>query len=185
MDLISIIAVGIGLSMDALAVAVTSGFSVKKFRLHNALAMAFSFGFFQAIMPVIGWAAGMSVHSYIENFDHWVAFILLVIIGIKMIYESRTPDGEKTARQQIGFSELMVLSVATSIDALAVGISFSMLKIEIATPALIIGGITFTISLIGTQIGKTLGHLLENKLAVIGGLVLIIIGIKILLEHLL
>jgi putative Mn2+ efflux pump MntP len=182
MNFITIFGIGLGLSMDAFAVSVINGFIIKKLNIRYAFRIAFSFGFFQALMPVIGWTLGLSFRKYITNIDHWIAFSLLCLIGGKMIYESINCSEEK--RDCLQFSALLILSIATSIDALAVGLSFSFLQIEIIMPALIIGVITFIVSLIGIFLGDKIGRFVGNKLELIGGLILIIIGIKIVLEHL-
>ena len=182
MNFITIIGIGVGLSMDALAVSVINGFVIKKLKIKHAFKIAFSFGFFQALMPVVGWAAGLSFRKYIQNIDHWVAFSLLCIIGGKMIYESVICREEK--KDCLQFSALLTLSIATSIDALAVGLSFSFLQVEIIVPAIIIGVVTFIICLIGIYVGDKIGRFIGNKLELIGGLILIIIGIKIVIEHL-
>ena len=182
MNIITIIGIGIGLSMDALAVSVINGFVIKKLKLRHAFRIAFSFGFFQGVMPVVGWAAGLSFRKYIQNIDHWVAFSLLCIVGGKMIYESINCREEK--RDCLQFPALLLLSIATSIDALAVGLSFSFLQVEIMIPAIIIGAVTFIICFIGIYVGDKIGRFIGNKLELIGGLILIVIGIKILIEHL-
>jgi putative Mn2+ efflux pump MntP len=182
MNFITILGIGIGLSMDALAVSVINGFVIKKLKIRHALRIAFSFGFFQGLMPVIGWAAGLSFRKYIQSFDHWIAFSLLCLVGGKMIYGSITCKGEK--KDCLQFMALLALSIATSIDALAVGLSFSFLQVEIIIPALIIGAVTFIICFIGIYTGDKIGRFIGNKLELIGGFILIIIGIKILIEHL-
>lgn len=170
--------------MDALAVSITNGFVIKELKLKHAFRIAFFFGLFQAAMPVVGWFAGVTIRSYIKDFDHWIAFGLLSFIGIKMIWESRALNMEVDSNNCLHFPTLLLLSLATSIDALAVGVSFAMLEIRIVLPVVIIGGITFVNCLIGTQLGKRFGHLFENKLEIIGGIVLVLIGLKILFEHL-
>jgi putative Mn2+ efflux pump MntP len=185
MPILEIVGIGIGLSMDALSVSVINGGIIKEIKFAHAFRIAFSFGLFQAIMPVAGWAAGLAFVRYIENFDHWIAFGLLVFIGGKMMWESRKNDGEcKDNMNCLHFPTLLVLSIATSIDALAVGLSFSMLGVQIVIPALIIGVITFAICIAGVYLGKNLGHFFENKLEFAGGLILVAIGFKILVEHL-
>lgn len=170
--------------MDCFAVSIACAFTLEKGKIKHALRIAFSFGLFQAVMPVIGWFAGSKMQHLISNFDHWIAFILLCAIGGKMIYESRKIEEEENEAKSLKTSSLLILSVATSIDALAVGLSISFLKIAIATPAIIIGVTAFMVSLIGTFIGKKLGHFFESKIEILGGLILIGIGIKILIQHL-
>lgn len=185
LNLLAVAGIGVGLSMDALAVSVTTGSLVETLRLRDAFRMAFCFGLFQAIMPIIGWTAGLSFRSYIQDFDHWVAFGLLSAIGFKMIWESR-PDSEALEPNDncLHFPTLLLLSLATSIDALAVGISFALLETSIAVPVAIIGGLTFVLCLIGTQVGNKVSHLFEHRLELIGGVILIAIGIEIVAEHL-
>jgi putative Mn2+ efflux pump MntP len=182
MNLITVIGIGVGLSMDALAVSVINGFIIRKLRIRYAFRIALSFGFFQALMPVLGWAAGLSFRKYIQNVDHWVAFLLLCIIGGKMICESRSCKEER--RDCLQFPVLFILSIATSIDALAVGLSFSFLQVEIIIPAIIIGVVTFVICLTGIYVGDKIGRFIGNKIELIGGFILIAIGIKIVIEHL-
>ncbi len=170
--------------MDAFAVSVTSGVTIKHLKIHHALKIAFFFGLFQAIMPVIGWLAGLSLRMFIENIDHWIAFVLLSFIGSKMIYESRKIGKDKNVEDPLNIFVLLVLSIATSIDALAVGITFAALNITIAEPVIIIGVITFILCLAGVYIGDRIGHLFESKMELAGGTILIFIGVKILAEHL-
>jgi putative Mn2+ efflux pump MntP len=185
MDYITLFAVAVGLSMDAFAVAITSGFVTKDLKMRQALKMAAFFGGFQAIMPLLGWLAGLTIRNYIQFIDHWVAFGLLSFIGIKMIYESFQIEEIEKKSCPMDTPNLLVLSVATSIDALAVGLSLSFLNTTIALPAVVIGLVTFCISFAGVWIGKKFGHLFEKRMEFIGGLILIGIGAKILLEHLL
>lgn len=180
MDLLVMVLLGIGLSADAFAVAVTR--SAVRTRNGNSLLMAASFGFFQGIMPVIGWFAGMQLISIITGIDHWIAFGLLTFIGVKMVYESRLIK-EKRKHPELDGKVLLLLSVATSIDALAVGLSLSFLKVSILEPALVIGLVTFAISLAGCIIGRKFGHIFEERAEMAGGLILIAIGLKILAEH--
>lgn len=187
MDLFSILVIAVGLAMDAFAVSVACGVSIKKMGLRQTLTIAASFALFQALMPVVGWSAGLSFRSYIEPFDHWVAFCLLAGIGVRMIYESRrlekNGEEDEDIEAVMTAGRLLLLSIATSIDALAVGLSFSILNITILTPALIIGFITGGMSHAGIILGRKVGHLLEGKVEIIGGVILILIGLKILLEH--
>ncbi|MBN1327525.1 MAG: manganese efflux pump [Candidatus Cloacimonetes bacterium] len=185
MDLISISGLGLALAMDAFAVSLSSGCTLKKVYFHHAFRIAFFFGLFQAVMPVLGWYAGLSVRSLIASVDHWIAFGLLSLIGGKMIYEAfYLKDMEKKC-DPTGIMVLLGLAVATSIDALAVGISFSLLEINILLPVLIIGGITFILSFGGVFIGNRFGNLMGNKFEIIGGILLLVMGFKILLSHLL
>ncbi len=187
MNIIYILGIALALSVDALAVSVIHGVTIKNLKFRQAFAIAFSFGSFQAIMPFLGWSAGFLFREYIENIDHWIAFILLVIVGGKMIYESlfgkeETKDSQNE-KNKLNIITLLTLSVATSIDALAVGLSFSLLNIKILKPAIIIGSVTFFVCLIGVYIGDKIGHLFEKKLEIGGGIVLILIGAKILISH--
>jgi len=186
MHYLEITIIGIGLAMDAFAVSVTSGVSIKKMELKHALTIALFFGGFQAIMPIIGWGGGLLFKDYINSFAHWIAFVILALIGIKMIYDSTKLKEESDESNPQNIYVLFSLAVATSIDALAVGITFSCLNYNIWEAAALIGIITFIISFIGTQLGKKLGHHLgEYKVEILGGVILIGIGIKIVLERVL
>jgi manganese efflux pump family protein len=190
MDLLYILGVAVGLSMDAFAVSVNNGFLIKDLKARHSLRIAFSFGLFQAVMPVLGWFGGVSLLAVIRKIDHWVAFFLLTAIGAKMIFEAAFKKKETDGRECetktcLHFPTLLVMSLATSIDALAVGLSFGVLDMPPLVPAAIIGGITFSLCLAGIYIGNKFGHLFEKKLEVAGGVILILIGLKILLEHLL
>jgi putative Mn2+ efflux pump MntP len=186
MDYISVIVIAVGLSMDAFAVSMTSGCVMKKLKVKYALRMALFFGGFQAIMPVIGWLAGSALKRYIENIDHWIAFGLLAVIGIKMILEASVFDKDEEEKNNGNDSILLLLglSVATSIDALAVGVTFSLLNANIFISSGIIGLITFTLSYLGVFFGCKFGSIFKKKVEILGGVVLILIGLKILLEHL-
>jgi manganese efflux pump family protein len=189
MDFLYIIGVAIGLSMDAFAVSVNNGFLIKELKVRHSLRIAFSFGLFQAVMPVIGWFGGVFLLSFIRKVDHWIAFLLLAGIGIKMIVEAvieKKEDGKECETKTcLHFPTLMLMSLATSIDALAVGLSFGVLNMPLIVPVTIIGIITFLICLVGIYLGNRIGHLFENKLEIAGGVILILLGLKILLEHLL
>lgn len=184
MDLLTIIAIGTGLSIDAFAVSVTGGSTIRPLKFGHALRIALAFGLFQAIMPVVGWAAGVTLEVYINTFDHWIAFGLLTIIGGRMIWNARTnPEGEPSF-DILRYATLLMLAIATSIDALAVGFSFAILDASIIRPILIIGLITFITSLAGVYIGNRLGRFFKRNLEVAGGVILILIGLRILWEHL-
>lgn len=183
MNMITILFIAFGLAMDAFAVSITNGITIKHQRINNALKIGIFFGSFQALMPLIGWLAGLRLRDFISGFDHWVAFGLLSLIGGKMIYES-TKIGDDKEIRSLNLFVLLLLSIATSIDALAVGLSFAFLKISIATPIIAIGIVTFMLSFLGVLVGNKLGHFFENKMEILGGLILIGIGIKILIEHL-
>ena len=188
MKLLEILLIALGLSMDAFAVSVASGATMKRLHLPHALKMGLFFGAFQALMPVVGWAAGLSMKNFISGWDHWIAFTLLAIVGGKMLYESfkikeeEDCGGGKTCPFDTG--TLTVLAIATSIDALAVGLTFSFLQVSIVGPALMIGVVTFLLSVAGVKVGTTGGHFFEHKMEAAGGIILIGIGFKILLGHL-
>jgi len=184
LDILSVFVIAVGLAMDAFAVSISCGFTVPSPKRWNALKIAAFFGAFQAVMPVIGWSIGRFFSIYIETFDHWIAFILLSFIGIRMIYNAIMADECETVVDPTDIKTLLMLSIATSIDALAVGVTFAFLQIRIITPVLIIGIITFFISSIGLLIGHKLGCYFEKRVEIFGGLVLIGIGLKILIEHL-
>ncbi|KON31771.1 hypothetical protein AC477_03830 [miscellaneous Crenarchaeota group-1 archaeon SG8-32-1] len=182
MDL-TIILIAIALAMDSFSVAITRGFTSTKTKiLSEALKIGFFFGTFQAVMPTIGWLAGLSIINLISEVDHWIAFGLLALVGTRMIYESLTSGSKKIASSS-SLKVLIMLSIATSIDALAVGLSLSFLEESILIPAIIIGIITFSLSFIGVYIGKKLGNYFE-KMGVFGGIILIVIGLRVLIEHL-
>jgi len=184
MGLITIIVIAVGLAMDAFAVSIVSGTAYQQLKIKHALRIAVFFGGFQALMPLVGSLAGLSMKAYVVPYDHWVAFGLLSAVGGKMIYESFKI---RPAEQNVNPSNifiLFVLSVATSIDALAVGITLSFLRVSLAKAVIIIGLVTFVLSYLGVFIGKKFGHLFESKIEAVGGLILIGLGAKILLEHL-
>jgi putative Mn2+ efflux pump MntP len=170
--------------MDAFAVAVASGMTMKAERVRAALRMAVSFGSFQAVMPLIGWLAGLGLRDLISNVDHWIAFALLSLIGCRMIYQALRGKGREEPPTPMSLQALLLLSIATSIDALAVGISFAFLEILIVKPIIVIGLVTFSLSFLGVMLGSKLGQLLGRRVEILGGLILIGIGVKILLEHL-
>ena len=182
MTMFSVALIGLSLSMDAFAVSVGSGVSIKDLKPFHAARASLSFGLFQFAMPVAGWYLGTAFAAYIQAFDHWAAFGLLTFIGGKMIWESLR--GSDSAGDIRSLSCLLTLSVATSIDALAVGFSFSILSQGIWIPAAAIGGITFMTCLIGFEFGRRIGAFLEKSAGIAGGLILIGIGVKILIEHL-
>lgn len=183
MGIIEVLFIGIGLSMDAFAVAVSSGLTMKKILIKNVLKLAFCFGLFQAIMPLIGWFAACSFCRYIEMFDGWIALILLGFIGSKMIYDGIKTDDECPSTDYTGFWSLIIMGIATSIDALMVGITFvtHYKGAEILTPITIIGLTTLLISAAGVYLGKKFGELLGSKAEIAGGMILILIGLKIFL----
>jgi manganese efflux pump family protein len=182
--------IAIGLSMDAFAVSLSSGCSMPAAKARHILAVAFSFGLFQAVMPVIGWYGGTLFRKQIEAWDHWIAFGLLLLIGLHMIIEGIQSRAYCEEPEQKPVSEilhpikLLLLSVATSIDALAVGLSFSLAGYPIFPAALFIGVVTFLLSALGVKAGGKLYHILEEKVEILGGLILIAIGVEILVSHL-
>ncbi len=182
MELYSLLFIAIGLSMDAFAVSITSGITIQRIQLKHVLRIALFFGVFQGVMPLLGWVAGNRFQDSLSSVDHWVAFGLLTFIGSKMIYESRKLEVD-SCRDPCNTTVLFTLAIATSIDAFGVGLSLSILSVSILFPALVIGIVTFCISVIGIYIGDTVGHLFEKKIEIIGGLILILIGVKILHEH--
>lgn len=180
--------IGVSLSMDAFAVAVCKGLAMRKVNKKQCLVIALFFGGFQALMPFLGWLLGNQFESYITSIDHWIAFVLLGIIGGKMVVEAiRGKDENPEITQMdppLNIKELFVLAIATSIDALAVGITFAFLEVPIAEAIVIIGSTTFIISIVGVYIGNFFGNKYKNKAELVGGVILILIGLKILLEHL-
>jgi len=185
MHIVSILLIALGLAMDAFAVSIANGLTVRDIKGKEALRIAAFFGGFQALMPLVGWWAGRGFRDLVSGIDHWLAFFLLGFIGLKMIYESfRMGSCEDEGGKALTYRTLVVLAVATSIDAFAVGISFAFLAISILTPVIVIGIVTFVLSLLGVFIGKKCGHFFEKKIEIAGGLILIGIGTKILLEHL-
>ena len=185
MEFITVIVIAVGLAMDAFAVSVASGAVCKELKPRHAVRMAFFFGAFQAFMPLAGSLAGVTLKNVIASCDHWVAFGLLTVIGSKMIYESFTLKRTQEKLDPANITTLLTLSIATSIDALAVGVTLSIITSSIFTAVIIIGLITFGLSLLGTQLGRKAGHFFENRIEIAGGIILIAIGLKILLQHLL
>lgn len=171
--------------MDAFAVSIVSGAVFKEFQVRHALRMAFFFGAFQGLMPLLGYAAGNTFADHIISIDHWIAFALLVGIGGKMIYEGfKIRDLEKKPSVPANMIALLALSIATSIDALAVGFTLTLITDYIFRAVVTIGVVTFVISYIGYELGKRFGHFFENKIEILGGIILILIGMKILIFHL-
>lgn len=175
---------GLGLAADACAVSLSSGMVIKHIKLNKALKISLFFGCFQGLMLLIGWLIGLSFRDLLSRIDHWIAFGLLCFLGGKLIYESLQIENNDKPFNPLDFYTLLGLAIATSIDALAVGISFSVLKISIFSAASLVGMITFGICFVAVYIGHSFGDLFKNKIEIIGGLVLIFMGIKILFEHL-
>lgn len=187
MSFITTLLISLGLAMDAFAVAIGSGIALKKVKLHDALLVATFFGGFQLLMPLIGWIAGLGIREVISSMDHWIAFLLLGFIGGKMIHESiYEQEGLEEAKPSNprNLYILLGLAVATSIDALAVGLSVSLLQTSIVELAVVIGIVTFALSFAGVYLGNRVGNFCEKQVTILGGVILIGIGVKILLEHL-
>ena len=182
MGVVELLLLSIGLAMDAFAVSVCKGISMKKMNWKKAIIIGLYFGGFQALMPTIGYFLGSAFQSLITSIDHWIAFILLGIIGGGMIKESFEDDKENV-NDDVSFKTMIILAIATSIDALAVGITFAFLNVNLILAVSLIGIITFIISVIGTKIGNRFGDKYERKAEIVGGIILIFLGIKILLEH--
>ncbi len=183
MDMLTIILIAVGLAMDAFAVSIAKGISINNQRRKTAIIMATLFAVFQMFMPVIGWFAGLGLEEIITGIDHWIAFCLLVLIGARMIYDS-TKKEDPQRDGNLRLHTLLTLSIATSIDALMVGLSFAFLQTAIVIPILVIGIVTFALSYFGFHFGTAIGNIFGNKIRAVGGIILIIIGVKILLEHL-
>ncbi len=184
MGLIEIILIAVGLAMDAFAVSIAAGTSGKLAGKRAIFRLSFHFGLFQAMMPVIGWYAGIHIAELISSVDHWIAFALLLFVGIRMLMGALATDTETFATDPSRGTSLVVLSVATSIDALAVGLSLAMLRVSIWYPSAVIGIITAGLSVIGIQAGKYLGRKLGSRMELVGGIILILIGCRILASHL-
>lgn len=190
MSLFELIILAIGLAMDAFAVAMCKGLALKRASVGQMSVVGAWFGGFQAIMPIIGFFLGISFYNYIENFDHWIAFILLAIIGANMLREAIFGDGDECecgcgcGCDDLSFKKMLIMAIATSIDALAVGISLAMAGANIWVAAILIGAITFSLSAVGVKIGSIFGARFKKKAEIFGGIVLVCIGLKILLEHL-
>lgn len=183
MSFVELLLIAVGLSMDAFAVAVCRGLEMRRIDYRQALLIALFFGGFQALMPAVGYLLGAGFEHYISAFDHWIAFLLLAFIGGKMIWEA-VRGGEEEQPQELDLKMLLMMAVATSIDALAVGITFAFLRMDILPSALTIGLTTFILSLIGVLVGNRFGVRYKKKAEITGGVVLVLIGVKILLEHL-
>lgn len=183
MGILELFLIGVGLSMDAFAAAVCKGLSMEKLRWRQGAVVALFFGGFQALMPLVGWGLGKQFERYITSVDHWIAFLLLGYIGGKMIWDAFHEEDD-ACPASFDLKELLILAVATSIDALAVGITFAFLQVEILPAIVLIGCTTFAISLAGVWIGHRFGSRFRSKATLAGGMILCLIGLKILLEHL-
>ena len=183
MSALELFIIAVGLSMDAFAVSVCKGLSMGKLRIKNALVIGLYFGGFQALMPALGYLLGSYFQNAITAYDHWIAFVLLCIIGGNMIKEALNPD-EESCDASVAFKDMLVLAVATSIDALAVGVTFAFLRVQIIPAVCFIGIITFMLSVFGVKVGTVFGIRYKSKAEFVGGAILIAIGLKILVEHL-
>jgi putative Mn2+ efflux pump MntP len=184
---IELLLMGIGLAMDAFAVSICKGLAMRKVNKKQAVVIGLFFGGFQALMPFIGWVLGSQFENYITSIDHWIAFILLGFIGGKMMIEALKPEEEETIEkmdQPLDLKEMFILAIATSIDALAVGITFAFLDYPIVEAITIIGVVTFIISIGGVYVGNFFGNKYKNKAEFAGGLILVLLGLRILLAHL-
>lgn len=182
MSVYEIFFIAVGLAMDAFAVSICKGLSMKKIKWKSAVIIALYFGIFQALMPVIGYFLGSTFSALVQKVDHWIAFGLLSIIGLNMIKESRDDELEKR-NDKIDVKTMLILAVATSIDALAIGVTFSFFEVNLILAISVIGIITFVLSIIGVVLGNKFGDKLQNKAELVGGIILIGMGLKILLEH--
>ena len=183
MRILELLLIAVGLAMDAFAVSVCKGLSLKEMEWKKAVTVGLYFGVFQALMPAVGYFLGTTFESLVTQIDHWIAFVLLGFIGINMLKEALDKDKEES-NDKVDFKTMFVLAIATSIDALAIGITFAFLKVNVLLATLLIGIITFVLSIIGVKIGNKFGDKYERKAEVIGGMILILMGIKILFEHL-
>lgn len=184
MDIFSLFLLAVGLSMDAFAVSICKGLALKKIRFSHALTVGLWFGGFQALMPVIGYFLGSQFKDAIAAYDHWIAFGLLALIGGNMIREALFDQDEPETDSALSFRSMLLLAIATSIDALAVGVTFAFLDVNIWTSVALIGVTTCVLSMIGVKVGSVFGAKYEKKAEFLGGVILILLGIKILLEHL-
>lgn len=184
MDYTSLIFLSMALAMDAFAVSLCKGFSVKRLQLKHYLITGIYFGGFQALMPALGYLIGIAFTSFVASIDHWIAFILLGIIGVKMIKESLEDEKCDSNANQFSFKIMIALAIATSIDALAVGISFAFLSVDLIGALFLIGLITFIFCALALKIGNKFGIYLKNKAEFFGGVILIVLGVKILITHL-
>ncbi len=184
-DALTLLGIAVGLSMDAFAVAVATGIALGEVSARQTFRLAWHFGFFQFLMPVVGWSAGRTVKAYLGGLDHWIAFGLLAFVGGKMIYGGfrGLDDGARAAGDPTRGASLVLLSVATSLDALAVGLSLAALSVTIWSPAVVIGIVTAALTTAGMHLGKRLGVRFGNRMEIAGGVVLVAIGVKIILER--
>lgn len=187
MSIVELFLIGVGLSMDAFAVAICQGLCMPKLNLRHGGVIALYFGGFQALMPLIGWFLGSQFAGYIQSFDHWVAFVLLALIGGNMVREALSPEEEETScavNSKLDHKKLFMMAVATSIDALAIGVAFAFMDVLILPAVSLIGCTTFCLSLVGVVVGNFFGSRYKKRAELTGGTILILLGVKILLEHL-
>lgn len=183
MSLFTLFVTAVGLSMDAFAVSICKGLAMKKLSWKKALIIGLWFGGFQALMPSVGYLLGSRFEKYVTSIDHWIAFVLLALIGINMIREALSGE-EENANDSVDFKTMLLLAIATSIDALAVGVTYAFLQVQIVPAVSFIGIITFSLSIVGVKIGNVFGLKYKTKAEIAGGLILLLMGTKILLEHL-
>lgn len=183
MELLTLFALAVGLCFDTFAVSISSGLMKREITFKQALRIAIVLGAFQGLMPAIGWFLGISIKEYIQEWDHWIAFILLGILGGKMIYESFSKGDDKEF-DPLNVKVMVGMAIATSIDALIVGVSFGMFEVNLPLAVIVIGGVTMFASMLGIFLGKKTGAHLGEKIEVIGGIILIAIGVKIVVQHL-
>ena len=181
---LTLIGIAIGLAMDAFAVAIGAGLTLGRVDARQTFRLAWHFGLFQALMPIVGWLAGLTVAAWISPIDHWIAFGLLAAIGGKMIYEAMAHGEDHVRPDPTRGWSLILLSIATSIDAFAVGLSLALLGIAVWYPALVIGLVAAAFTVVGLHLGRRFGALLGRRMEVVGGVILILIGLRILIEHL-
>jgi putative Mn2+ efflux pump MntP len=184
MEILTIFLIAIGLSFDTFAVSISSGLVLRKIDFFNATKIAITLALFQAAMPVIGWLAGSGIKNYAESVDHWIAFGILALLGGKMIYESFNADPEDRSFNPLDIRVLIGMAIATSIDALIVGFSFALLNYKIVISIGIIGVVTYIVAMLGMLFGKKIGAQMGRRMEILGGVMLILIGLKILFEHL-
>jgi putative Mn2+ efflux pump MntP len=184
MAFITLLLIAVGLSFDTFAVSISSGLILSKITFKQATRIGITFALFQASMPVIGWLVGESIKQYAQDFDHWIAFIILGALGAKMIIESRKSNPEERNLNPLDFKVMIGMAVATSIDALIVGFSFALLEVNIFWAAIIIGAITYLVAMLGMLFGKNIGSATGRRMEMLGGILLILLGLKILVEHL-
>ncbi|MDH7514660.1 MAG: manganese efflux pump MntP family protein [Bacteroidota bacterium] len=184
MDFLTILLTAFALAMDAFAVALSAGAVLVRASARQTFRLSFHFGFFQFFMPIVGWAAGKEAVQFISSYDHWVAFAMLAVVGGKMVYESFERERPKAKGDMTRGTSLLILSLATSIDSLAVGLSFGLLRIPIILPSMLIGIVTAGMTFAGMRLGERFSRILGKRVELAGGIILIGIGVRILLEHL-